>query len=78
MDYWNSDGSAAEMCGNGIRVFVAHLLRRGWVQLEDGEEVSIATRGGVMPVRRRGDCTPPTWGSGGLPGDRPPSPPAGT
>ena len=55
MDYWNSDGSAAEMCGNGIRVFVAHLLRRGWVQLEDGEAVHIATRGGVMPVRRRGD-----------------------
>jgi diaminopimelate epimerase len=55
MDYWNSDGSAAEMCGNGIRVFVAHLLRRGWVQLEDGEEVPIATRGGVVPVRRRGD-----------------------
>ena len=55
MDYWNSDGSAAEMCGNGSRVFVAHLLRRGWVRLEDGEEVRIATRGGVVPVRRRGE-----------------------
>lgn len=55
MDYWNSDGSAAEMCGNGSRVFVAHLLRRGWAQLEDGEELRIGTRGGVMPVRRRGE-----------------------
>ncbi|MBT0769280.1 diaminopimelate epimerase [Kineosporia sp. J2-2] len=55
MDYWNSDGSAAEMCGNGSRVFVAHLLRRGWIELDDDTEVLIATRGGVMPVRRRGD-----------------------
>src|SRR5829696_8042339 len=26
MDYRNADGSAAEMCGNGIRVFVRYLL----------------------------------------------------
>ncbi|GAB6897384.1 diaminopimelate epimerase [Kineosporia succinea] len=55
MDYWNSDGSAAEMCGNGSRVFVAHLLRRGWITLGDGDEVAITTRGGVLPVSRRGD-----------------------
>ncbi|GAA3639996.1 diaminopimelate epimerase [Kineosporia mesophila] len=55
MDYWNSDGSAAEMCGNGSRVFVAHLLRRGWITLDEGDEVLITTRGGVMPVKRRGD-----------------------
>ena len=28
MDYWNADGSLAEMCGNGVRVF-ARYLRRG-------------------------------------------------
>ncbi len=26
MDYYNSDGSVAEMCGNGIRVFARYLL----------------------------------------------------
>ena len=28
MDYWNADGSVAEMCGNGIRVFARYLRRR--------------------------------------------------
>ena len=27
MDYRNADGSIAEMCGNGIRVFARYLLR---------------------------------------------------
>ena len=31
MDYRNADGSLAEMCGNGVRVFVAYLLREGLV-----------------------------------------------
>jgi len=55
MDYWNADGSAAEMCGNGVRVFVTHLIRRGWMDLPDGGEQSIATRNGVKAVTRRGD-----------------------
>jgi diaminopimelate epimerase len=25
MDYWNSDGSLSEMCGNGVRVYALHL-----------------------------------------------------
>ena len=29
MDYRNADGSAAEMCGNGTRVFAAYLRREG-------------------------------------------------
>src|ERR1700733_5505087 len=28
MDYWNSDGSPAEMCGNGSRVFARYLIAR--------------------------------------------------
>ena len=28
MDYRNHDGSLSEMCGNGIRVFALHLLRK--------------------------------------------------
>lgn len=30
MDYRNADGSRAEMCGNGIRVFVRYLSAVGW------------------------------------------------
>jgi diaminopimelate epimerase len=50
MDYWNGDGSPAEMCGNGVRVFVTHLIRRGWLDLPEGGSTVIATRGGVTPV----------------------------
>lgn len=44
MDYRNADGSVAEMCGNGARVFARYLVERGLV--EPGN-FSIATRGGV-------------------------------
>ena len=30
MDYRNADGSVAEMCGNGIRVFARYLVDEGW------------------------------------------------
>lgn len=52
MDYRNADGSIAEMCGNGVRVFVRYLLEQG---LADGPEVPVATRGGVKLVRLEGD-----------------------
>ncbi|WP_375399654.1 diaminopimelate epimerase [uncultured Amnibacterium sp.] len=52
MDYWNADGSTAEMCGNGIRVFVAFLVREGLVELPAGGTLPILTRGGVVPVQR--------------------------
>lgn len=42
MDYRNADGSIAEMCGNGTRVFAAYLRS----QLGEGEEIVIATRAG--------------------------------
>ena len=29
MDYRNADGSVAEMCGNGVRVFVRYLVEAG-------------------------------------------------
>lgn len=44
MDYRNADGSVAEMCGNGVRVFVRHLERAGLVKPGD---VAVATRAGV-------------------------------
>jgi len=55
MDYRNADGSAAQMCGNGLRVFVAYLEHCGWADLSGGEEVAVATRAGIKLVRRDGD-----------------------
>ncbi len=52
MDYRNADGSIAEMCGNGIRVFARYLLDHG---LASGPEVAIATRSGIRPVRAEAD-----------------------
>ena len=47
MDYRNADGSLAEMCGNGSRVFARYLQHAGHVAEGD---VAIATRGGVKTV----------------------------
>src|SRR5689334_10227235 len=51
MDYRNADGSKAEMCGNGIRVFVRYLDEAGWAEL-DGIPLAIGTRAGVKTVTR--------------------------
>jgi diaminopimelate epimerase len=55
MDYHNADGSPAEMCGNGIRVYGAYLLAQGLLELAVGETVSIGTRGGVRQLTRTAD-----------------------
>ncbi|MGW2552699.1 diaminopimelate epimerase [Streptomyces sp. NPDC001635] len=47
MDYRNADGSVAEMCGNGVRVFARYLQRAGYVAEGD---LAVATRGGVKTV----------------------------
>jgi diaminopimelate epimerase len=53
MDYRNADGSLAEMCGNGIRVFVRYLLSHGLV---DGSRAfRVATRNGPKDIRVDGD-----------------------
>ncbi|MFE2060043.1 diaminopimelate epimerase [Streptomyces sp. NPDC059446] len=56
MDYRNADGSIAEMCGNGVRVFAHHLRRAGLVAEGD---LAVATRGGVKRVHiaKDGDIT---------------------
>ena len=51
MDYRNGDGSVAEMCGNGVRVFAAFLERLGLWDAADGE-LALGTRAGVKRVRR--------------------------
>ncbi|WP_328916566.1 MULTISPECIES: diaminopimelate epimerase [unclassified Streptomyces] len=60
MDYRNSDGSIAEMCGNGVRVFARHLQRAG---LADAGDLAIATRAGVRRVHIAKDA------ADGTPGD---------
>ncbi|MDR2996737.1 MAG: diaminopimelate epimerase [Microbacterium sp.] len=52
MDYRNADGSVAEMCGNGIRVFVHYLVRSGLATLEPGSALPVGTRAGVRDVMR--------------------------
>ena len=47
MDYRNADGSIAEMCGNGVRVF-AHYLRSSGLETRD--EFTVATLAGARPV----------------------------
>lgn len=47
MDYRNGDGSIAEMCGNGVRVF-AHYLRATGLELRD--EFVVGSRAGARPV----------------------------
>jgi len=50
MDYRNADGSVAEMCGNGVRVFARFLEHVG---LWDGAgELPVGTRAGVVRIRR--------------------------
>ncbi|MGN8246384.1 diaminopimelate epimerase [Cellulomonas soli] len=50
MDYRNADGSIAQMCGNGVRVFAAYLERLGaW---DGAGELALGTRAGVRRVTR--------------------------
>src|SRR5260221_4363944 len=54
MDYRNADGSIAEMCGNGIRVFARYLLDHG---LAAGPDLAIANTAGTRTVRQEADGT---------------------
>lgn len=65
MDYRNGDGSIAEMCGNGVRVFARYLLHAGLVE---AGELAIATRAGVRRVHlaKSGEVTV-SMGRAGLP-----------
>jgi diaminopimelate epimerase len=51
MDYRNADGSSAEMCGNGIRVFMRYLQDAGLVE----SSAAVATRGGIRRVVAESD-----------------------
>ena len=47
MDYRNADGSIAEMCGNGVRVYARYLVHAG---LAAPGHLRLSTRGGVKQV----------------------------
>ena len=52
MDYRNADGSIAEMCGNGVRVFVRYLVQAG---LAVPGDITVATRAGIRLARVAAD-----------------------
>ena len=71
MDYRNADGTAVEMCGNGVRVVAKAVIDRDLAPLRDGV-LEVDTRAGVKPVEvtRHDDGTvatvtvdmgPPQW-----------------
>ena len=61
MDYWNADGSLAEMCGNGVRVFARYLVDAG-LATRRPTGLPIATRAGVVrAVVERRPRSPSTW-----------------
>lgn len=52
MDYRNSDGSIAQMCGNGLRVFARYLLDQ---DLVNDKDLVVATRAGQRQVSELND-----------------------
>lgn len=52
MGYWNADGSAAEMCGNGLRCVARYAFDRGMV---DGKEFAVLTPRGPLRVELNED-----------------------
>lgn len=69
MEYWNADGSAAEMCGNGLRCVASHAVASGMVEGPDfvvqtavgRRSVSVREDGSVRAFL--GDVTPADAGS---------------
>jgi diaminopimelate epimerase len=52
MDYYNSDGSIGEMCGNGIRCLAIFARERG---MTTSTEIKVETRAGLKVVQVDGD-----------------------
>lgn len=49
MRIFNSDGTEAEMCGNGVRCLVKYALDEGYIK----ENASVETLAGILPVNSR-------------------------
>jgi diaminopimelate epimerase len=54
MDYFNSDGSTSEMCGNGIRCLARYAKDR---RLIEGDALTVETGAGVKKVALLGDSS---------------------
>lgn len=51
MRIYNSDGSEAEMCGNGVRCLVKYAFDKGYI----GEKGSVETLAGILQISARHD-----------------------
>ena len=52
MDYWNSNGSGAEMCGNGLRCVARYVFDRDWTR---DRSFGVETPVGLRQVEVRAD-----------------------
>lgn len=50
MDYRNADGSVAQMCGNGVRVFAHWLVAQKLIDVPAGQHWTVGTRAGAKQV----------------------------
>ena len=55
MDYYNADGSVAEMCGNASRLFAHVLDAEGLAAVPDSASITIGTRGGARTITHLGE-----------------------
>ncbi len=52
--FYNSDGTQAQMCGNGIRCFAKYVLNKGYI---DKHEFSVETAAGIITPKINEDGT---------------------
>jgi diaminopimelate epimerase len=67
MEYWNADGSSAEMCGNGLRCVARYAYDKGWAP---DRNFGIQTPVGMRGVRVMGDRVEAEMGRPNLVGRR--------
>jgi diaminopimelate epimerase len=67
MEYWNADGSAAEMCGNGLRCAARYAYDRGWAT---DRNFTIQTPIGMRGVRVLADGVEAELGRPSMSGPR--------
>lgn len=67
MEYWNADGSPAEMCGNGLRCVARYAYDKGWAR---DRNFTVATPMGERGVRVLADVVEAELGRPNLGGER--------
>ncbi len=66
MDYWNSDASRAEMCGNGLRCVAQYAVDKGWAA---DTEFTVLTPVGLRRVKVSEDMVEVELGPAAITGD---------